>query len=207
MKLTAVPVKGLHRQQTNTSDLWTVYLWNFSLSWKLSEALFPQDDGPLSTWLNSQVMCLGFLSLSHEEVLNIYVYVQSSSRNMSKWQLRWLVSLLRHHVLPPSTAVTGLNDWANSSLESLWAKAKASQGVRQPRNHTNVSKFSREFLCNDLDHIFKGQNRCCTVDHCLAAMRPCLLDIETIRRQGNRLRPDKDSIIHFLMLRMDIRVI
>ncbi|CAK9078158.1 unnamed protein product, partial [Durusdinium trenchii] len=36
-----------------------------------TKALFPQDDGPLGAWLNSQVM--------------------------------WLVSLLRHHVLPPSS--------------------------------------------------------------------------------------------------------
>jgi len=53
----------------NAADLLRTHVYDIGTQYK---ALFPQDDGPLSVWLNSQVM--------------------------------WLVSLLRHHVLPPSTA-------------------------------------------------------------------------------------------------------
>lgn len=53
----------------NAADLLRTHVYDIGTQYK---ALFPQDDGPLGTWLNSQVM--------------------------------WLVSLLRHHVLPSSSA-------------------------------------------------------------------------------------------------------
>ncbi|CAK9017128.1 unnamed protein product [Durusdinium trenchii] len=52
----------------NAADLLRTHVYDIGTQYK---ALFPQDDGPLGAWLNSQVM--------------------------------WLVSLLRHHVLPPSS--------------------------------------------------------------------------------------------------------
>ena len=105
----------------------------------LNQALFPQDDGPLGTWLNSQVMCLDSkdqsmgISQGHKASIKIFIthhHEPSIRRPAISWQemwhlrgvdaplrispikwsrvdwvtpLRWLVSLLRHHVLPSSS--------------------------------------------------------------------------------------------------------
>ncbi|CAE7338581.1 COG8 [Symbiodinium natans] len=69
----------------NAADLLRTHVYDIGTQYK---ALFPQDDGPLGTWLNSQVM--------------------------------WLMTLLRHHVMPSSSTGKG-------STTSLSAKIDAAQ--------------------------------------------------------------------------------
>eukprot|EP00930_Biecheleria_cincta_P035892 TRINITY_DN2464_c0_g2_i1.p1 TRINITY_DN2464_c0_g2~~TRINITY_DN2464_c0_g2_i1.p1 ORF type:complete len:605 (-),score=133.84 TRINITY_DN2464_c0_g2_i1:149-1963(-) len=69
----------------NAADLLRTHVYDIGTQYK---ALFPQDDGPLSSWLSRQV-----------------------------W---WLVSLLRHHIMPPPNA-TGTEAQGGASASSASA--------------------------------------------------------------------------------------
>jgi len=135
----------------NAADLLRTHVYDIGTQYK---ALFPQDDGPLSVWLNSQVMSLAIALLlcSNRPFLTVIDGFKRCTVYRLKKRARFTFS---EHSVQLAAEVVGF-----SSASSCFAS-----------KHSSGESFPGQ--CKD---------RRCPVDHCLATMCACFLHAETFRR-------------------------